>query len=49
MTDPVSHLRAAALLGRMFVGGEWQTGEMALPHEGRGELLPTAIFARWRG
>jgi 23S rRNA (cytosine1962-C5)-methyltransferase len=28
--------------------GEWQIGEMALPHEGRGLLLPTAIFARWR-
>jgi 23S rRNA (cytosine1962-C5)-methyltransferase len=29
-------------------GGDWQIGEMALPHAGRGELLPTAIFARWR-
>lgn len=29
-------------------GGEWQIGEMALPHEGRDLLLPTAIFARWR-
>ncbi|MEO6715843.1 MAG: aldehyde dehydrogenase family protein [Novosphingobium sp.] len=24
MTDPVSHLRAAALLGRIFVGGAWR-------------------------
>ena len=24
MTDPVSHLRAAALLGRIYVGGEWR-------------------------
>ncbi|MEO7385266.1 MAG: aldehyde dehydrogenase family protein [Novosphingobium sp.] len=24
MTDPVGHLRAAALLGRMYVGGEWR-------------------------
>lgn len=24
MTDPVGHLRAAALLGRIFVGGEWR-------------------------
>ena len=29
-------------------GGVWQAGEMALPHEGRDLLLPTAIFARWR-
>lgn len=29
-------------------GGEWQAGEMALPHEGNDLLLPTAIFARWR-
>jgi 23S rRNA (cytosine1962-C5)-methyltransferase len=29
-------------------GGHWQTGEMALPHEDRDLLLPTAIFARWR-
>ena len=28
--------------------GEWEVGEMALPHEGRDLLLPTAIFARWR-
>jgi 23S rRNA (cytosine1962-C5)-methyltransferase len=31
------------------VGGHWQSGEMALPHEDRADLLlPTAIFARWR-
>jgi 23S rRNA (cytosine1962-C5)-methyltransferase len=29
--------------------GQWETGEMALPHEGDDRLLPTAIFARWRG
>lgn len=29
-------------------GGEWEIGEMALPHEGRDLLLPTALFARWR-
>lgn len=30
-------------------GGEWQMGEMALPHANDARLLPTAIFARWRG
>lgn len=29
-------------------GGAWQAGEMALPHEGRDFVLPTAIFSRWR-
>lgn len=30
--------------------GLWEAGEMALPHaEGDERLLPTAIFARWRG
>ncbi|MGE0597051.1 MAG: class I SAM-dependent methyltransferase [Hyphomonadaceae bacterium] len=29
-------------------GGEWEVGEMALPHDGRPLLLPTAIYARWR-
>ena len=27
----------------------WQSGEMALPHAHDTRLLPTAIFARWRG
>lgn len=27
--------------------GGWEMGEMALPHEGRDFVLPTAIFARW--
>lgn len=30
-------------------GGAWEAGEMALPHASDGRLLPTAIFARWRG
>jgi 23S rRNA (cytosine1962-C5)-methyltransferase len=29
--------------------GAWEVGEMALPHEDDERLLPTAIFARWRG
>lgn len=29
--------------------GAWEIGEMALPHAGDARLLPTAIFARWRG
>jgi hypothetical protein len=33
----------------MFASGEWEVGEMALPHAERALLLPTAIFARWRG
>jgi 23S rRNA (cytosine1962-C5)-methyltransferase len=45
----LSYLALAQTAQQMFVGGEWQTGEMALPHVGRDLLLPTAIFARWRG
>jgi 23S rRNA (cytosine1962-C5)-methyltransferase len=29
--------------------GVWQGGEMTLPHAEDARLLPTAIFARWRG
>jgi 23S rRNA (cytosine1962-C5)-methyltransferase len=28
--------------------GDWEVGEMALPHASDDRLLPTAIFARWR-
>lgn len=45
----LSYLALAQTAQQCFEGGEWQVGEMALPHEGRDELLPTAIFARWRG
>ncbi len=45
----LSYLALAQTAQQMFSGGEWQAGEMCLPHEGRSELLPTAIFARWRG
>ena len=45
----LSYLSLAQTAQQMFSGGEWQAGEMCLPHEGRSELLPTAIFARWRG
>ncbi|MES1200343.1 MAG: class I SAM-dependent methyltransferase [Pseudomonadota bacterium] len=29
--------------------GDWEIGEMALPHADDQRLLPTAIFARWQG
>ncbi|KCZ54701.1 SAM dependent methyltransferase [Hyphomonas beringensis] len=29
------------------LGGTMETGEMALPQQGTGRLLPTAIYARW--
>ncbi|GIK50852.1 MAG: class I SAM-dependent methyltransferase [Hyphomonadaceae bacterium] len=45
----LSYLALAQTAQQMFAGGAWQTGEMALPHTGRDLLLPTAIFARWRG
>lgn len=45
----LSYLALAQTAQQMFEGGEWQTGEMCLPHQGRDLLLPTAIFARWRG
>ena len=45
----LSYLALAQTAQQMFVGGTWQIGEMALPHDGRDLLLPTAIFARWRG
>jgi 23S rRNA (cytosine1962-C5)-methyltransferase len=46
----LSYLALAQTCEQAFEGasGEWQIGEMALPHEGRDLLLPTAIFARWR-
>lgn len=45
----LSYLALAQTAQQMFADGAWQTGEMALPHTGRDLLLPTAIFARWRG
>jgi 23S rRNA (cytosine1962-C5)-methyltransferase len=45
----LSYLALAQTAQQMFEGGIWQVGEMALPHAGRELLLPTAIFARWRG
>jgi 23S rRNA (cytosine1962-C5)-methyltransferase len=44
----LSYLALAQTAQQFFDGGDWQIGEMALPHEGRNLLLPTAIFARWR-
>ncbi|MEZ6022895.1 MAG: class I SAM-dependent methyltransferase [Hyphomonadaceae bacterium] len=43
----LSYLALAQTAQQMFSGGQWQVGEMALPHKGRELLLPTAIFARW--
>lgn len=45
----LSYLALAQTAQQMFEGGAWEAGEMCLPHEGRELLLPTAIFARWRG
>ena len=47
----LSYLSLAQTAQEAFAGaqGEWEVGEMALPHEGRDLVLPTAIFARWRG
>lgn len=44
----LSYLALAQTAQQMFIGGSWEIGEMALPHQGRDLLLPTAIFARWR-
>jgi 23S rRNA (cytosine1962-C5)-methyltransferase len=41
----IDNAMAAALDGR---GGIMEAGEMAIPEEGSGRLLPTAIHARWR-
>lgn len=47
----LSYLALAQTAAQVFEGaaGEWEIGEMALAHEGRDLVLPTAIFARWRG
>ena len=47
----LSYLALAQTAAQAFdgAGGEWEIGEMGLAHEGRDLVLPTAIFARWRG
>ncbi len=45
----LSYLALAQTAQQVFTGGDWQIGEMALPHAVRDLLLPTAIFARWSG
>ncbi len=45
----LSYLALSQTAQQVFESGAWEVGEMALPHEGRDLLLPTAIFARWRG
>lgn len=46
----LSYLALAQTAQQAFEGcqGEWEIGEMALPHKSNDRLLPTAIFARWR-
>ncbi len=45
----LSYLALAQTAQQMFEGGAWEAGEMCLPHNERELLLPTAVFARWRG
>jgi 23S rRNA (cytosine1962-C5)-methyltransferase len=45
----LSYLALAQTAQQVFDGGAWQVGEMALQHANDARLLPTAIFARWRG
>jgi 23S rRNA (cytosine1962-C5)-methyltransferase len=46
----LSYLALAQTAQQAFAGagGNWEAGEMALPHANDARLLPTAIFARWR-
>jgi 23S rRNA (cytosine1962-C5)-methyltransferase len=47
----LSYLALAQTAQQAFdgAGGTWESGEMALPHANDARVLPTAIFARWRG
>jgi 23S rRNA (cytosine1962-C5)-methyltransferase len=47
----LSYISLAQTAQQAFDGcaGAWQAGEMALPHANDARVLPTAIFARWRG
>ncbi|MEM9740964.1 MAG: class I SAM-dependent methyltransferase [Pseudomonadota bacterium] len=46
----LSYLALAQTLADRLIGlgGEMETGEMALPHANSDRLLPTALYARWR-
>ena len=46
----LSYLALAQTAQQAFTGaaGEWEIGEMALPHSNDPRVLPTAIYARWR-
>ncbi len=44
----LSYIALDQVARQFFEGGEWEAGEMALPHAGRELVVPTAIFARWR-
>ena len=47
----LSYLALAQSAQQAFEGatGEWEVGEMTLPHANDARVLPTAIYARWRG
>ena len=44
----LSYIALDQVARQFFEGGEWEAGEMALPHAERALVVPTAIFARWR-
>ncbi|MBS0385789.1 MAG: class I SAM-dependent methyltransferase [Proteobacteria bacterium] len=46
----LSYLALAQTAQQAFTdcAGEWEIGEMALPHASDKRVLPTAIYARWR-
>lgn len=45
----LSYIALDQVARQFFTGGVWESGEMALPHAQRELVVPTAIFARWRG
>lgn len=44
----LSYIALDQVARQFFEGGDWEAGEMALPHAGRDLVVPTAIFSRWR-
>jgi 23S rRNA (cytosine1962-C5)-methyltransferase len=45
----LSYIALGQVARQFFEGGVWESGEMALPQADRDLVVPTAIFARWRG
>jgi 23S rRNA (cytosine1962-C5)-methyltransferase len=45
----LSHLALERAMSQALapLGGAMEAGDMALPEQGSGRLLPTALFARW--